>query len=291
MGKGGNKTRRKRWDIRPIVLTNKTFTEINKRFDKLNKKIQNRIKKNIDDIATPIEPGNRFVYEYKTDFQNEFLKWLRKALNEDILEGKKLKKKQDSWFNNPIAGSYSNGVIFTDEEYNYYAKLFEKEHRRKLISKFNPLRNPYHIIRARQIFARNFEQLKGVTDEIAAKMTNIITRSILIGDSPLKLARELNKKVTLGKKRCKLIARTEIANAQSVASINECQRIEDDENLEGEVLMLWQTSEDSKVRPSHKRRNGKHYKKEVALKLVGEPNCRCVVIPDWEEYYVRTYES
>ena len=279
----------RRWDTKPIILTDQAFKEINKKFNKLNKKIQKKFKSDIKKFVTPDET-NQFVYAYKKNFQEDFLKWLNQTLQDDIMQGDKLKRKQDSWFNNQVAQSYSNGAIFTLAEYNFYAKLFEKQHRRGQISKFSPLRSPYHIALAREVFGRNYEQLRGVTNEIATKMTNAITRAVLTGDSPYKLARELNKKTTLGKKRCKLIARTEIAAAQSRAAIHETQRLEEEEGLD-EVLMRWRTRGDKLVRPSHRALDEELLTKKMANRYIGDPQCRCSVKPDWEEYFQRKYES
>lgn len=136
---------------------------------------------------------------------------------------------------------------------------------------------PFHAERAALLYTRAFDLLKGVTEQMDKEMSQILTRGIAEGAGPYDLARKMNKRVDVGISRAQRIARTEVVYAHNNANLNEYERIQD--VVGGEVLVEWETAEDERVRSTHAARHGKVYTKKEVRPLLGEPNCRCAILP------------
>ena len=150
------------------------------------------------------------------------------------------------------------------------------------ISDTDIFNNPVHVQRAQLIYTRVFSALRGVTQTMSSQMSAVLSSGILQGDSVAQISRNLNNRVDkIGIVRSRLISRTEIVNAHNVASINETEYAE---GILGEQInMEWLATLDDRLRHSHSLRNGVIYSKEQSSLLIGEPNCRCAVIPVFEE--------
>lgn len=110
--------------------------------------------------------------------------------------------------------------------------------------------------------------------ESREKVADIINTGISEGKGVRETKKDLNKYFNQRKNHAELVARTETAKAQSIATTN--RLIE-----QGIENVQWITAEDERVRHSHALRHNKIY--PTGSIFVGEPNCRCDIVGFEEE--------
>ena len=137
---------------------------------------------------------------------------------------------------------------------------------------------PVHIDALETVYIRMFESLKGITAEMSAQISSVLTQGIAEGRSPLELARLIANRIDkIGTTRAKKLARTEIVRAHNIAAINNYELLgtQISENL---MAQYW-TALDERVRSRHRQRHGRIISFQEARELIGEPNCRCSILP------------
>lgn len=137
---------------------------------------------------------------------------------------------------------------------------------------------PVHIDSLQSLYIRSFESLKGITAEMSAQISNVLTRGIAEGRAPLELARAISNRIDkIGITRSKRLARTEIVRAYNIASINNYELL--NEQIEEDLKCQYWTALDERVRSRHRFRHGRIISFQEARELISEPNCRCVILP------------
>ncbi len=125
--------------------------------------------------------------------------------------------------------------------------------------------------------------IKGITDDLAKRVTDVVLNGARTGQRSIDMAKELQKRFKISARRSKLIARDQLASFN--ANLNKVRQ-----KQVGVKKYVWSTSLDERVRgnpsgkypnakPSHWAREGKVYSwsKPPSDGHPGEPiNCRCV---------------
>lgn len=232
--------------------------------------------------------GGRYTYRWSRDKAEEFMEWLEQQSTRhiltmearlDLLGG----RSEVPWTNTFIDTAYQSGIR---------AGRAELREAGEVIPDFGDLRlgvggrdpvtvafnQPLHADRAGLIYSRVFTDLKGVTAAMNTQMSRVLSLGIAEGRNPRDIARELAGRVdAIGITRARLIARTEVIRAHNEAKLNEFERVE---GMTGdEVKVRWVTARDERVRATHRERHGKIYTRAEARQLIGEPNCRCTLVP------------
>lgn len=140
------------------------------------------------------------------------------------------------------------------------------------------MNRPFHADRAALLYIRAFNDMKGVTEAMKSQMSHELALGMAEGRSPYDIAYKLRDRVEkIGITRGRLIARTEVVRAHNQAALNEYDALE---GIVGEEIKVqWWTALDERVRSTHQARHSKVYKRETAMGLIGEPNCRCALLP------------
>jgi uncharacterized protein with gpF-like domain len=141
---------------------------------------------------------------------------------------------------------------------------------------------------ARQIVQQNAAQIRSVPEDVAQRITKYVQRNQLEGvRSDSIVAGILRRAPELTRTHAKLIARTETAKAQSALTRARAERMQ-------LPWYQWVTSEDSRVRPSHRFMdqvlvawaNAPAPEQLIGLQSrLGHynagncPNCRCIALP------------
>jgi len=186
----------------------------------------------------------------------------------------------EPWTNTYIRSSYQKGIASTRGELRRSG--IEIPSFGGIPGILDPIRvafnQPFHADRVGLIYTRTFNELKGVTDEMGKQISRLLAQGVAEGRNPRNIGRDLANRIDkIGITRGTLIARTEIIQSHNEAAINENAYAE---SLIGEeVLVQWWSALDSRVRPTHEQRHGRVYTRDVAQQLIGEPNCRCALIP------------
>ena len=279
---------------RTIVLRRQFIAAMNARF----RFLKNEIKKVIVDenflvaekqeIKTPVVMADVFEYRWAEEKAREFRIWLDRMVELKILETFMVPVTRISpsigeeyWTDTFIRSAYQRGLSKANSEFAGMdvTKISELG---GLMAVFTM---PIHAERAGLIYSRVFTDLKGVTDAMSAQMSRTLALGMAEGLSPETVARNLIDRVDkIGLTRARLIARTEIVHAHNLGKLNEYERIE--VGLNEKISVRWLTALDEKVRDTHRPRHNKIYERKKAQALLGEPNCRCTIIP-----YVRSLEE
>ncbi|GJE77266.1 phage head morphogenesis protein [Methylorubrum suomiense] len=135
---------------------------------------------------------------------------------------------------------------------------------------------------------RNVALIKGLTDEVAARIEVAITDLVSRGASTKEIAARLTEIGGFGRRRAQLIAVTE-ANKFN----GELNRIR--QTQAGISRYTWSTVRDNRVRPKHRAREGQTYRWDTPPQggpPGSEPRCRCVAraVLDFDEPAIRRSE-
>lgn len=160
------------------------------------------------------------------------------------------------------------------------------------------LNTPFHIDRVGLLFVRVYEDLKGITQQMAMQISRVLAQGMMDGDNPRLIARKLVKVIsgrggdlgitdTLGryipaKRRAELLARTEIIRAHHKAMIQEYRNW----GVEGvHVLAEFRTAGDDRVCDICQSMEGNVYTlDEIENMIPVHPLCRCLALPIENEF-------
>lgn len=139
--------------------------------------------------------------------------------------------------------------------------------------------NPVHQEALSFLFTRSFEALSGLSQEMARTVRTILFNGAQQGLGINEIARQINKRISVGRSRAKLIAQTETIQAFQRGTINQANLASD--FLDEDVKLRWLTRRDSKVRHLHASWHGRVFTRENAFKNINiSPwNCRCGLTP------------
>lgn len=122
----------------------------------------------------------------------------------------------------------------------------------------------------------NVNLIKSIPDEYFKKIETVVWQNTTRGLKSSSLIKEIQKINNTTEKRAKLIARDQTSKLNS--NLNEKRQ----KNL-GIEEYIWRTSEDGRVRDTHRHNNGKRFRWDSPPKETGHPgqdiNCRCVAQP------------
>jgi len=201
-----------------------------------------------------------------------FEEWLAEAQESEVLEV--ISGEENVW----VRRAYERGIEDADSRLKKAGLSVAGEEATDAITV------PLHERRLKTLFARNFAELKGITDAVSQQISRELASGLSEGVSPSEMARRLTDRVSkIGKTRATTLARTEIINSHTEAAL---QRYEqqgvDTVGIEPEVKI--ETAGDNNVCaeclaaaaagpwPIDEFR-GSEYRPPL------HPNCRCAVLP------------
>lgn len=140
------------------------------------------------------------------------------------------------------------------------------------------MRQPQSVARVRLLQTRTWNGMIGITEQMNSQIASELASGFLRGESPRQMALRITGRIdAIGFERAQLIARTESTLAYNEGALLEYEQAG---AIIGEtILVQWHATLDSRVRASHLRRHGKIFKVRDAQLLLGEPNCRCSLLP------------
>lgn len=155
-----------------------------------------------------------FRFDQDPTAVDHFDDWLRSALNQGYLTTVSIDG------NEFVRSAYTRGVSHANSALRS-ADVEIPEDDIEVI-----LRMPIHRDKLRDLYQRNFELLEGVTSDMQQGMRAALTEGLASGHGPERIARDLNDRVDkIGMHRSELIARTEIINAHSDATLQRYEQI------------------------------------------------------------------
>jgi SPP1 gp7 family putative phage head morphogenesis protein len=123
-----------------------------------------------------------------------------------------------------------------------------------------------------------WQGLSGVTEQVNTQVAGVLADSLASRATLPQTAAAIRDRIDkIGVSRSELIARTETVQSNNMGALAEYDIAAE---IIGEpVLVQWQATLDNRVRPHHLARHGKIFTSDEAAVLLGEPNCRCSVLP------------
>lgn len=259
---------------RTLTLRNRAVGEINRRYGRIKRLITETIVRNkvFLENARALTDSD-FIFLRTPAKLERFDIWLESIIGEIILSGSANVTASDTnWLISYFEEAYMRGV----KNANNRMATIVGRNQIPTVTVLSAL--PFHIDRAGLLFIRDFTQLKGITEVMSQQINFVLSEGLLKGENPRNIARAMNDRVDkIGISRSRLLARTEIINANNLGMINEGQRLQ--ELVGEEVVYHWITAGDIKVREDHVTRNNKYYSYDRVIHLIGEPNCRCATPP------------
>lgn len=137
---------------------------------------------------------------------------------------------------------------------------------------------PVTLAKVKLLAGRVLTELKGITQAMAQKIMRELVDGFIRGDSPRKIAANIDKVVTsLGRARANAIARTEIVRAFVEGQLDAMEALG---VKEVNVMVEWSTAGDNKVCPLCANMEGVVLTIDEARGLIPRhPNCRCAFMP------------
>lgn len=136
---------------------------------------------------------------------------------------------------------------------------------------------PESASKVRLLALRTFEQMRGVSADVAARMNRAFADALTEGLNPRETARRLVEVTALPRARAETIARTEIIHAHAETTLDSYAEL----GVRGVSIQAeWTTAGDDRVCPDCAAREGTVYELEEARGLIPlHPNCRCAWLP------------
>lgn len=221
-------------------------------------------------------------FTYRTDAEKVagFMDWLREQERLGVLEvsaGSAIGPTTSPWTDTYIRSAYQRGLA--EGRVQVRQAGVDVPSFQELPGGIAGVMNqPFHADRVATLFTRVFEDLKGVTAVMDAQISRELAQAMAEGVGPYDMAKRLANRVDkIGIVRGRLIARTETVRAHNIGAMAEFEAVE---QIIGEpVRVTWWTALDERVRSSHVARHGNTYSRKTALGMIGEPNCRCALLP------------
>jgi len=150
---------------------------------------------------------------------------------------------------------------------------------------------PIAVDQLQTLYTKTFSNLEGITDDSAQTIREELTTGLAEGDNPREMADRLTEKVdTIESKRAETLARTEIIESHSTATLDRYEEAGVDVVSHG----VWTTADDDRVCPVCRALEGLEatvdemretefqmdgVSFDVKLRPPAHPNCRCVIRP------------
>lgn len=243
----------------------------------------------------PVAP-NGFDFPRSQQKIEAFMSWLQQQVDNGIITvvqfqqiGKSI---ENAWFNLYIADSYKRGIARARQEMLSAGLSVPSITASGGIDAVFGL--PMHMDRVGILYTRTFNLLKGVTDDMAKKISEILAQGMIDGDNPVALARKLVSVIngegigdlgitdSLGRfiparRRAEMIARSEIIRAYAESSLQEYKNW----GVFGvSAKVEFATAGDQRVCPQCSSLQNQVFSLEEASGIIPvHPSCRCTWLP------------
>jgi SPP1 gp7 family putative phage head morphogenesis protein len=222
------------------------------------------------------------AFEFRTDPQKviEFQLWLEQQRKARLITAIDPLRPNQPWTAKYIQSAYKKGITKAFSQAKKSEALKGADVMAQKAAEFvkEAFAAPEAITKIQLLATRSFEDLKGITADMAGKMNRILAQGLIDGDGPDKIAKAMFEEVDgITKRRAVLVTRTEIINAHAEGQLDTFDELNvEDVGLEAE----WLTAGDDRVCPQCEDQEGKIFTIEEARGMIPlHPNCRCSWTP------------
>ena len=238
---------------------------------------------NADQTSFSPLPERAFQFSTMPEKVDGFMTWLEDQQSQGLLEISSRRQlghaANSQWQNVYLQSAYQKGVSRARLEMQKAGVSMPIKDQGNIKESVSAAFNrPFHADRVGSIYARAYNELKGVTQAMDTAISRALSDGLLAGKGPLDIARDINKQVDgIGIARARLIARTETIRAHHVATIQEYRNAG---VLGIKVKAEWLTAGDSRVCAECAALQGRVFTLDEIEPLIPlHPQCRCVALP------------
>jgi len=239
---------------------------------------------------------DRFDFVTELSGREEFRRWIETQIDEALADSKTRSKvlNGEHWTAPYIRDGYIKGWQQAEGRLAQIGVGFEATEDVAAVVEL-----PVTERQLQQLYQRTFENLTDVTDEMGDQLRREMAQGLAEGVNPREMARRLNGEIdTISQTRLKTIARTEVINSHSTASLDRYEQAGQNLVVHGE----WTTAGDQRVCPICLSLEGNVYTIQEAregtfdfeasgesvadslagtyrLKPPAHPNGRCTLLP------------
>jgi SPP1 gp7 family putative phage head morphogenesis protein len=271
---------------RTKTLRDAWTADVKRRFRKLKQKIRHAILE--DDVlelrnASRLHPIKTLAFKgftHASDKVDEFMSWLNEQEDLGILEVQSRKGRtitgSSAWQNKYIDHSYRQGLRRANQELKKIGVEGADASDQNIRTAFA---RPFHADRVGLLYTRAFTELRGITEAMDRRISQVLADHLARGDGPRVIARDLANTVNgIGRNRAILLARTETIRAHHEATIN---TYEEAGVLGVSVKAEFRTAGDSRVCEIcfGLEAAGPYTLEQIRPMIPAHPLCRCVALP------------
>lgn len=184
-----------------------------------------------------LEPDEPESYKFRTDRAKigGFLRWLSNQLQSEYLSVVGPEE------NEYIRKAYSEGLRQATRDL--------REQGVDVPGTDGLLETFTHRKALQDLYTRTYEDLRGVTRDMAQGVRDELSEGLINGENPKKVAKRITDRIdSIGKHRSTLIARTEMMNAVSDGQLNRLREVEGSSDVNVTVKHgSWETARDDRV--------------------------------------------
>lgn len=230
---------------------------LSKLFGNLQKKLEEFL---ITDTHTQSTPASQMPFDI-----TRFMKYLEVSIEEEIISpGREISSTY-------ATASYKHGVLYAKAQMDMEVVLRKGDWDPKVLD---------------IIEARNFSELKGVSEEVSKQITRVITEGMLRGDNPRDIARSMRDATDFGKTRSEAIARSEVMKAVNTGTIDRSEKqgyntVERIETIDERTCTDWEFEIDGEKYYGCAEIDGVIFTMDQARQVTAQqhPNCRGCFAP------------
>lgn len=209
-----------------------------------------------------------------------FNEWLRSQVEAEVIAGATAEQIERAYWTRYVEEGYRKGAGRAFDDVRPAATAGNLDFYQGTRQQFlrDAFAHPVSVDKVKLLAGRVLTDLKGVNEAMAADMSRVLTDGLVRGDSPLTVARALNKRVdAIGRTRARTIARTETIRAHAEGQLDALEQL----GVEKVGVMVeWSTTGDDLVCPLCAPMEGVVMKiGEARGSIPRHPNCRCAYIP------------
>jgi len=289
---------------RTTVLRSQFMKDMDRRFVSLGRLIKQAIIE--DDVFGLIEPKHNLIkvininadtpgkeaFKFSTsqDKVSQFMTWLKQQEKQGLLQTTTIPTSgtpiDKAWTDQYIQDSYKRGVTRARYEMGTAGMGTPGIEETGGISA--SMSTPFHMDRVGMLYARTFEDLKGITAAMDSAISRILSQGMVDGDGPRSLAGKIVDATGISRNRAMTLARTEIIRAHHSAMVQEYKNWA----VEGVVVKAEWVDAGFNVCPECAKNNGKIFDlNEIEGLIPLHPNCRCIALPTMPEKDVKKVEK
>ncbi|WP_408954741.1 minor capsid protein [Natroniella sp. ANB-PHB2] len=160
-----------------------------------------------------------FEFENDAEKVETFMAWLDEAVDVGVLEimerdGREAVKRKE-WQNIYIKSAYEKGLKQADSKMKKLGLTVPDDDLSLTLAK------PIHADKLGLLYTRNFQELRGITEEVDQQVSRVLAEGMGQGLNPREIARNINDRVSkIGITRARTLARTEIIRSHAESTLN-----------------------------------------------------------------------